>query len=165
MAQIKMDMTEYNELQAHKQSLQDALNREKLANDQIKVLQDEKMKVLEEAQNKVVVKKETRRTVHEYRSVPRDLRTIQIALHRIDDAIHYGDEKLVHQILDSVFEKHETWGEPNEHDGSISQSYELSKPLEDWKGEQLELLEARAERSIGEKIQDVPRFSTGTIKS
>jgi cell shape-determining protein MreC len=54
MAEIKMDVSEYEALKENKRLLEDSLKKERELHEQIKVLSDEKTKALEDAKMKVV---------------------------------------------------------------------------------------------------------------
>ncbi len=64
MAQIKMDVSEYEALKENKRLLENSLQKERELTKQIEILSSEKLRAYEEAKMKVVITKRTEHTEH-----------------------------------------------------------------------------------------------------
>jgi hypothetical protein len=106
MAEIKMDISEYEIMKDNKKLLESSLEREKELSNEIQKLQQEKIQALEDAKMKVVKISKTKRSEFFYRK--RDpfvsiITELPPKTYYIEDVL--SSEKMINKILEDNFEK------------------------------------------------------------
>jgi hypothetical protein len=119
MAEIKMDISEYELMKESKRLYEESLKKERELQKQIKQLTTEKIKALEDAKMKVV--KISRNEVHEYVIVRKDWQDI---LKRLVDYYHsdcrlhpIGEiEEGANSLIDACFQKQKSFSIPRQEE-------------------------------------------------
>lgn len=151
MAQIKMDISEYEAMKENKKLLEASLENERKLQDEVKKLSEEKIKALEEAKMKVV--KITKISKHEHVLVKRpdnnyifhkfmNLLGINIPPHAI-----FPSNFNINELIDSFFEKQQSISQPCEEITTHGLDEIKSEIREDLKAQLNDDIKSKIERA------------------
>lgn len=121
MAEIKMDVSEYETMKENAKLLQNSLDREKEMQETISNLRDEKIQALEDASKKVVTitKTEHHEVIYNKRSDNEIIDMLSRFCHHVNERGHHGRHRdfgmhpyTVEQLVEACFEKISTTSNP-----------------------------------------------------
>lgn len=151
MAEIKMDISEYEAMKENKKLLENSLEKERELQKQINKLNEEKNKALEDAKMKVI--KIIRQESHEYTLIKKDINEIWnniiyalIPSMNINDYPQIPSNYYTDFLIDSFFEKVKTTSIPSEE--------VTTHGLDDIKNELKNTIKNELDESIKNKIKN-----------